>query len=149
VHVSNGSVENVASQVAGLAESAVLVPFGAALELGDRVVSVVRPWTSPNTAEKELNRVRRDVRRFERRGSTARNRLVRQVRTRRNRVTRVLRKRRTQMTRLVRGQRRQAERTVRQRTRQARVQVRRQQRQVSKTLQQQTRQTRERVQQYV
>ena len=77
---TNGS--GIAAQVAGVAESAVLVPVGAALEAAATASSAsIRPWTTPTSAERELNRVRRDVRRFERRGSTARNRVVRQLRT--------------------------------------------------------------------
>jgi hypothetical protein len=148
--------EGIATQVAGVAESAVLVPVGAALEVRDRVVGAIQPWTKRTSAERELTRVRRDVRRFERRGSVARNRLVRQ-----------LRQRRTQLLRLVRGQRRQTqrtlkrtERTLRQNQRKAQSGLRKQSRQVQRAvqpqvnrvqeqLQQQTREARERVQQFV
>ena len=60
--------------------------MGAALEVRDRVVGAIQPWTSRPSAEQELNRVRRDVRRFERRGTVARNRVVRELRKRRNAV---------------------------------------------------------------
>jgi hypothetical protein len=148
--------ESFATQVAGVAESAVLVPVGAALEVRDRVVSAIQPWTKRSTAEREITRVRRDVRRFERRGTVARNRLVRQVRQRRN-----------QLLRLVRGQRRQTqrtlkrtERTLRQNRRKAQTGLRKQTRQVQRAvqpqvnrvqeqLQQQTKEARERVQQFV
>ncbi len=86
--------ESVLTQVTGVAESALLVPVGAALEVRDRVVNAIQPWTSRPSAEKELTRVRRDVRRFERRGSVARNRVLRELRKRRNTANRELRKRR-------------------------------------------------------
>jgi hypothetical protein len=148
--------ESIATQVAGVAESAVLVPVGAALEVRDRLVGAIQPWTKRSTAEREITRVRRDVRRYERRGSVARNRLVRQ-----------LRQRRSQLLRLVRGQRRQTqrtlkrtERTLRQNRRKAQNGLRKQSRQVQRAvqpqvskvqdqLQQQTREARERVQQFV
>ena len=97
--------EAFATQVAGVAESALLIPVGVALETRDRVVEVLRPWTSRTGAERELTRARRTARRFERRASVARNQLVRQTRQRRNRVVRELRNRRNQLTRLVRPDR--------------------------------------------
>src|ERR671924_1487200 len=89
------------TQVAGIAESAVLIPVGVALETRDRVIEVIRPWTSRTGAERELTRVRRRARRFERRGSVARNRAVPELRQRRSRVTREVRRRRGQVSRLL------------------------------------------------
>ena len=76
VRAETKQAESVLTQVTGVAESALLVPVGAALEVRDRVVGAIQPWTSRPSAEKELNRVRRDVRRFERRGTVARNRVA-------------------------------------------------------------------------
>src|SRR5688572_24230055 len=59
--------ETITTQVAGVAESVVLIPVGVALEAGDRVIGAIRPWTSRTGAERELNRARRTARRFERR----------------------------------------------------------------------------------
>jgi hypothetical protein len=88
VSAETKQAEAFATQVAGVAESAVLIPVGVALEARDRVLDVIRPWTTRSGAERELVRARRSARRFERRGSVARNRLVRQTRQRRNRVVR-------------------------------------------------------------
>jgi DNA anti-recombination protein RmuC len=148
------------TQVAGVAESAVLIPVGAALETTDRVVGAIRPWTRRESAERELSRVRRNTRRFERRGSVARNRTLRQVRKQRNRVVRELRKRRSQLTRLARVRRNQANRSIKQNSRRVQTGLRRQRREVRKavrpqvnrfqrSIQDQTTQTRERVQELV
>jgi hypothetical protein len=115
---------------------------GVALEVRDRVVGVIQPWTRRTSAEREVARVRRDVRRFERRGSVARNRVVRELRRRRNRVVRELRKRRGQALRVARVRRNGAQRTISQNVR---PQVSR----VQKELQEQTKQARDRVQQFV
>ena len=148
--------ESIVTQVAGVAESALLVPVGAALEMRDRVVGAIQPWTSRTSAERELNRVRRDVRRFERRGTVARNRVVRQLRKRRNRVTRELRKRRGQALRVARVRRNGAQRSSSRtaaargpRVTQVEQAVRPQVTRVQKELQEQTKQARERVQQFV
>jgi hypothetical protein len=73
------------------AERAVLIPVGAALTARDRVVSSVNGafsvYSTPSKAQAQL-------RRFERRGATARNRLEREVRKARVRVERQLRQRR-------------------------------------------------------
>lgn len=73
--------------VALQAERAVLIPVGAALAARDAVVDVARTYASRESAEKEL-------RKFERRGSTARNGLRRDVKRTRTRVERELRQRR-------------------------------------------------------
>src|SRR5262245_4821115 len=83
VSAETKQAESLVTQVTGVAESALLVPVGAALEVRDRVVDAIQPWTNRTTAERELNRVRRDVRRYERRGTVARNRVVRELRKRR------------------------------------------------------------------
>src|SRR5581483_3396742 len=77
-------------------ERAVLIPVGAALVARDRVVSgvneVITNYSSPAKAQTQL-------RRFERRGSTARNRLEREVRKTRTRLERELRERRRELDR--------------------------------------------------
>jgi hypothetical protein len=73
------------------AERAVLIPVGAALIARDRVVAsvsdTISSYSSPSRAQAQLKR-------FERRGATARNRLEREVRKTRVRVERKLRQRR-------------------------------------------------------
>jgi hypothetical protein len=73
--------------VGGYAERAVLIPVGAALIARERVGEVIATYSTPTKAQTQL-------RRFERRGSTARNRLEREVRKTRTRVERELRRRR-------------------------------------------------------
>ena len=79
-------------------ERAVLIPVGAALIARDRVVSsvndVVASYGSTTKAQAQL-------RRFERRGTTARNRLEREVRKARVRVERELRQRRRDLEQTV------------------------------------------------
>jgi hypothetical protein len=80
------------------AERAVLIPVGVALTARDRVVSSVNDtissYSSPTKAQAQL-------RRFERRGATARNRLERDVRKARVRVERKLRQRRREIEKTV------------------------------------------------
>jgi hypothetical protein len=80
------------------AERAVLIPVGVALTARDRVLSTVTDtfssYSSPAKAEAQL-------RRFERRGATARNRLEREVRKARVRVERKLRQRRREFEKTV------------------------------------------------
>lgn len=80
------------------AERAVLIPVGVALTARDRVVSTVNGtianYSTPAKAQAQL-------RRFERRGATARNRLEREVRKARVRVERQLRQRRRELSRTV------------------------------------------------
>jgi len=79
------------------AERAVLIPVGAALTARDRVVSSVNDtltsYSSPSRAQAQL-------RKFERRGATARKRLEREVRKARTSVERELRKRRQESAEL-------------------------------------------------
>jgi hypothetical protein len=137
--------ESIVTQVTGVAESAVLVPVGVALEVRDRVAGVIQPWTTRPSAERELNRVRRDVRRYERRGTVARNRVVRELRKRRNSATRVVRRRRNEAARFLRLRRNGAERSLKQNGRHAQARADR----LRSDLQQQTKQARDRVQQFV
>src|SRR5436305_10806161 len=89
-------------QVQQAAQRAVLFPVGAALTATDRVTDAVtelaRVYGTPETAQK---RVERDLRRFERRGTTARNRAERRIKRTRTRVERELRQRRTRARRVV------------------------------------------------
>ena len=99
------------------AERAALVPVGAALTARDAVVDAVKPYVAGReSAEKELEkvgkRVQVNLKRFERRGTTARNRAVREVKRTRTRVERELRQRRNKAVRTVKQNRREAERQV-------------------------------------
>jgi hypothetical protein len=80
------------------AERAVLIPVGVALTARDRLLSSVNgtisSYSTPSKAQAQL-------RRFERRGATARNRLEREVRKARVRVERQLRQRRREIERTV------------------------------------------------
>jgi hypothetical protein len=80
------------------AERAVLIPVGVALTARDRVLSTVSDTFSnySSTAKAEAQ-----LRRFERRGATARNRLEREVRKARVRVERKLRQRRREIEKTV------------------------------------------------
>lgn len=73
------------------AERAVLIPVGAALTARDRVVSSVNDTF---TTYSSTSRAQAQLRKFERRGATARKRLEREVRKARTSVERELRKRR-------------------------------------------------------
>lgn len=160
VSAEKKQADALTTQVTGVAESAVLIPVGVALETRDRVLEVIRPWTSRTGAERELNRVRRNARRFERRGSVARNRALREARRRRTRVLGELRRRRRQLERIVRGRRVQANRVFTQNGRRMRTELRKQSREtqaradrlrteVEKAVRPGQKQTRQRVQQLV
>ena len=73
------------------AESAVLIPVGAALVARDRVVNTVTDTISTYSSS---SKTQAQLRRFERRGVTARKRLEREVRKARVRFERQLRQRR-------------------------------------------------------
>ena len=91
---------------AGAAERIVLVPLGAALIARERVLTGVNDaidhYSSPSKASAQL-------RRFERRGTTARKRLEREVRKTRVRVERELRHNRTRLERELRRRRQDGE----------------------------------------
>jgi hypothetical protein len=97
-------------QVQVLAESVVLVPVGASLLARDNLVATVRDLT---TRYRTRTSVERELKRYERRGATARNRFERQVRRSRTRVERELRQRRNRVQRTVKQSRRRVEREVR------------------------------------
>jgi hypothetical protein len=77
------------------AERAVLIPVGAALTARDRVVSSVNETI---TSYSSTSRAQAQLRKFERRGATARKRLEREVRKARTSVERELRRRRQEST---------------------------------------------------
>jgi hypothetical protein len=80
------------------AERAVLIPVGVALTARDRVVSSVNNTISSYSS---TARAQAQLRRFERRGATARKRLEREVRKARVRVERELRQRRREIEKTV------------------------------------------------
>ena len=92
------------------AERAVLIPVGAALVARDTAIAAVNELAeSVSTRE----RAERQLKRFERRGATARNRAERQVRKARTRVERTLRRRRTRVERELRQRRTRLQRGLR------------------------------------
>ena len=97
-------------RVGELAERAALVPVGATLLARDNLVSTVRDL---GTRYRTLASFERELKRYERRGATARNRFERQVRRTRTSVERQLRQRRNRVQRTVRQNRRRLESEVR------------------------------------
>jgi len=97
-------------QVQQIAERAVLVPVGASLLAGDNLVSTVKGFATKYRTRTSLER---ELKRYERRGATARNRFERQVRKTRTRVERELRQRRNRVERNIKQNRRRLEREVR------------------------------------
>ena len=91
------------ARVSDLAERAALVPVGATLLARDNLVSTVRDL---GTRYRTLASFERELKRYERRGATARNRFERQVRRTRTSVERQLRQRRNRVQRTVRQNRR-------------------------------------------
>jgi hypothetical protein len=86
-----------AEQARAVAESAVDLPVGAVLEVSDRVSELVEPLSGRGAAEKQLKsygtRLRRTVKRTERRGASARRKAATEARKTRNRIEREARKR--------------------------------------------------------
>jgi hypothetical protein len=80
------------------AERALLIPVGVALTARDTVVSSVNDTISSYSS---ASKAQAQLRRFERRGATARNRLEREVRKARVRVERELRTRRREIEKTV------------------------------------------------
>ena len=91
-------------------ERAVLVPVGASLLVRDNLVSTVKGFATKYSTRAGFER---ELKRYERRGTTARNRFERQVRKTRTRFERELRQRRTRVERTVKQNRRRFEREVR------------------------------------
>jgi chromosome segregation ATPase len=88
------TTRSTTDRVGDYAERAVLIPVGAALVARERVATSVSDalssYSTPTKAQAQL-------RKFERRGSTARSRLEREVRKTRTRVERELRERRREL----------------------------------------------------
>jgi hypothetical protein len=108
---------NALQAVQAQAERAVLIPVGAALTARDVVVEATKPYVAGReSAEKEIERVagrvQTNLRKFERRGNTARNRTVRGAKKTRTRVERELRQRRKQVRSAGRDVQSQAESLV-------------------------------------
>jgi len=80
------------------AERAILIPVGAALIARERVTTTVNDTVSIYSS---TSKAQAQLRRFERRGATARNRLEREIRKARVRVERQLRQRRREIERTV------------------------------------------------
>src|SRR5947209_4029874 len=83
-------------QAQAIAERAVLVPVGASLLARDNLVTTVRGLATKYRTRAGLER---EIKRYERRGATARNRFERQVRRTRTKFERELRQRRTRLER--------------------------------------------------
>ena len=105
------------SQARAAAETAVDLPVGAVLSLGDRVTELVEPFTGRSAAEKQLKsyrtELRRRVKRTERRGTTARKRATTEARKTRNRVEREARKRQRTVETTLKRNRNELEQRVR------------------------------------
>jgi hypothetical protein len=92
-----------------LAERVVLVPVGASLLARDNLVSTVKGFA---TKYRTRSSFERELKRFERRGATARNRVERQIRRARTRMERDLRQRRSLVERTMRQNRRRLNREL-------------------------------------
>jgi hypothetical protein len=107
------AAKTTAAQGRNVAERAALVSVGATLEARDRVFGLagelVNRFGTRASAEREVGK---DIRRFERRGTTARNQLERDVK-----------KARTRLERELRTRRRDAERVLKRNTRVAKERV--------------------------
>jgi hypothetical protein len=92
-------------RVGDVAERAVLTGVGAALAARDNVRELRVTYTSRDGLERQLRKAQRelegDLRRFERRGTTARTQLEREVKKVTSRVERELRQRRESLTKVV------------------------------------------------
>jgi hypothetical protein len=99
------SVEHVQQ----IAERVILVPVGAGLVVRDNIVSTVKGLA---TKYSSVDGIERELKRYEKRGTTARTRLERQVRRRRAKLERELRQRRRSVERAVAQNRKRVEREV-------------------------------------
>ncbi|MBV9416959.1 MAG: hypothetical protein JO363_18390 [Solirubrobacterales bacterium] len=91
-----------------LAERAVLVPVGASLVASDSLVSTVKGLASKYRSRSNLER---ELKRYERRGVTARNRFERQIRRARTRFERDVRENRRRVGRELSSVRRDFEKS--------------------------------------
>lgn len=100
-----------------LAQTAVDFHVGAVLEVTDRVVDLVDPFTDRSGAEKQFKtyrtRLRRTVKRTERRGATARRKAATEARKTRSRVEREARKRQRTVRTTLKRNRDEVEQRVR------------------------------------
>lgn len=130
--------KNLVDQATEAAKSALNIPVGAALlaseGLVERVSELVTPFRERETAEKEFKtyrtELRRELKRFERRGHKATARVRRELRKSRTR----LRRSRTRVERTIRQNRTRATRTVRPYRHRVETQLRRGQGQVEKNV---------------
>ncbi|HYZ81826.1 MAG TPA: hypothetical protein VE571_11175 [Solirubrobacteraceae bacterium] len=97
------------TQVQQIAERAVLVPVGAGLLARDNFVTTVKGLATKYGTRAS---VERELKRYERRGASARNRFERQVRRTRTKFERELRQRRNRVERTVKENRRRVERDL-------------------------------------
>ena len=97
-------------QVGEIAERAVLVPVGASLLVRDNVVSTLSGLVTKYRTRAGFER---ELKRYERRGASARNRFERQVRKTRTRFERQVRQRRSLIEKTMKQNRRRVEREVR------------------------------------
>ena len=104
-------------QARSVAQSAVDLPVGAVLEVSDRVADLVEPFSGRTAAEKQLKsygtRLRRSVKRTERRGATARRKAATEARKTRSRVEREARKRQRRVETTLKRNRDEVEQRVR------------------------------------
>jgi DNA-binding transcriptional ArsR family regulator len=104
------ATRNPVKQVQGIAQRAVLVQVGAALEARDRVVDTVGSLTETATSRPAAER---QLKKFERRGATelrkTRTRVQRELRQRRTRLERTVKRNRTRLGREVKSARRDVE----------------------------------------
>jgi hypothetical protein len=97
-------------QVVDIAERVVLVPVGVSLLVRDDIVSTVKGLATKYRTRAGLER---EIKRYEKRGASARNRFEKQVRRQRTKFERDLRQRRTQIEKTVKQNRGRLEREVR------------------------------------
>ena len=104
------TTETTLERVQGYAEKAVLIPVGATLVARDNVIGTLEELrTKYGTRTKAERALKADIRKFERRGTTSRNRLEREVKKTRTRIERELRQRRNRLKRDAKGLRRDVE----------------------------------------
>jgi hypothetical protein len=105
------------NQALSAAETAVDLPVGVVLTVSERVSELVEPFTGRSAAEKQLKsyrtQLRRQVKRTERRGTTARRRATTEARKTRNRVEREARKRQRTVETTLKRNRTELEQRVR------------------------------------
>ena len=101
--------ETLVEAFATQAQRAVLIPVGATLVARDTVVDTVKPYVKATTRSREVSK---NLKKYERRGTTARNQLERQLKRTRTQLERGLRQRRTKVNGLVKRNSRNIETTV-------------------------------------